>query len=160
MAIPEQYAHIQGWGADLDPADRPAVPMERKPPRLKDAPSGPPPQQARRIEVLHSIERPGVSPVFGTSVPPSGLSGYMRRQAFKRSENDLRHWLLLLAADRLDMGEGLVDDLRSGRIPNLPREMGLRAELRHNPRGAARKAGFLLAGLTVAYLAHRAYRKR
>jgi hypothetical protein len=27
-------SHIQGWGADLDPANRPAVPMERTPPRL------------------------------------------------------------------------------------------------------------------------------
>ena len=35
--------NIQGWGADLDPAVRPAVPMERTPPRLDnvhwDAPS-------------------------------------------------------------------------------------------------------------------------
>src|SRR5690606_32004986 len=112
VAIPEQYAHIQGWGADLDPADRPAVPMERKPPRLEDAPSGPPTQQAQRVEVLHSIERPGLSSVFGTSVPPSGLSGYMRRQAFKRSENDLRHWLMLIAADRVNAVEGVLEDAR------------------------------------------------
>src|SRR3712207_7304024 len=30
----QRNLHIQGWGADLDPADRPAVPMERTPPRL------------------------------------------------------------------------------------------------------------------------------
>ncbi len=152
-------ARPAGWGADLEARNRPAEPMERQPARIA-VPWSVPEQQAPRVEILHSVERPRITPVFGTTHPPRGLSGSVRRYAFRYSENDLRHWLLLLAADRLDMGEGLVDDLRSGRIPNLPREMGLRAELRHNPRGAARKAGFLLAGLTVAYLAHRAYRKR
>ena len=27
------HAHIPGWGADLDPANRPAYPKERTPPR-------------------------------------------------------------------------------------------------------------------------------
>jgi hypothetical protein len=45
---------------------------------------------------LHSIERPGLTPVFGTTVPTSGVSGAMREMAFRFSESDLRHWLLLL----------------------------------------------------------------
>lgn len=105
-------AQVHGWGADLDPADRPAVPMERTPPRLDGLHWEQPEPQPRRIEVLHSIERPGLTPVFGTSVPPSGLSGVIRRLAFRHSENDLRHWLMLLAADRVNVVEGLVDDAR------------------------------------------------
>lgn len=149
-----------GWGVDLAPRDRPAVPKERQPARLDGVHWNVPEQQPQRVEVLSSVERPGITPVFGTTQPPRGLSGSVRRFAFRFSENDLRHWLLLLAADRIDMGEGLLADLHAGRVPNVPAEAGLRAELRHNPRGAARKAGLLLAGVALAYVAHRAYRKR
>jgi hypothetical protein len=45
-------------------------------------------------------------------VPPSGLSGWIRRRAFRRSESDLRHWMLLLMADRVNVVEGLLDDAR------------------------------------------------
>ena len=107
---------IPGWGADLDPAKRPAHPKERMPPRLEHPPSGPPEQQESEVLVLHSTERPGITPVFGTSVPPSGLSGAIRKRAFRRSENDVRHWLMLMFADRVNVVEGLVQDLgKSGR---------------------------------------------
>lgn len=144
-------AHIPGWGADLDPAQRPAYPMERTPPRLPNGPPGPLAQQPCDVEVLHSSERPGITKVFGTTVPPSGLSGRLRRFAFKYSENDLRHWMALLLADRIHMGEGLVQDVACGHIPNIYAEMGGPAELRHNPAGFARKvaAGALMVGLLV-----------
>ena len=103
---------VPGWGADLDPANRPAVPMERTPPRLEGVHRDRPAQQPHTVEVLHSIERPGITPVFGTSVPPSGVSGWIRRRAFHRSESDLRHWMLLLLADRVNVVEGLADDVR------------------------------------------------
>ena len=93
------------------------------------------PQQHSDVKVLHSIERPGLTPVFGTTVPPSGLSGRLRTLAFRFSEGDLRHWTLLLLADRLNVGEGLVSDIASGHLPNLFAEMGLATEWRHN-RGA------------------------
>ena len=102
---------IPGWGADLNPANRPAVPKERMPPRL-DVPWEQPEQQHAEVLVLHSTERPGITPVFGTSVPPSGLSGVMRKRAFRRSENDLRHWMMLMLADRVNVVEGLLSDLR------------------------------------------------
>ncbi|HET6807035.1 MAG TPA: hypothetical protein VFH59_16490 [Frateuria sp.] len=106
------HSHIPDWGVDLDPARRPAVPMEHTPPRLEGLHWDRPAQQPRTVEVLHSIERPGIPPVFGTSVPPSGVSGWIRRRAFRRSESDLRHWMLLLLADRVNVAEGLVDDVR------------------------------------------------
>lgn len=140
-----------GWGADLPLENRPAVPMERKPARLEGVHWKHPEQQVQHVHVLHSVERPGITPIFGTSVPPSGLSGLLRGVAFRYSENDLRHWLLLLGADRLNVGEGLVDDLLSGRVPNVPAEMGLRAEWQHNPRGAVRKVGLAVGALALLW---------
>jgi hypothetical protein len=90
--------------------------------------------------VFCSPERPGITPIFGTAQPPKWLSGAIRRLAYKLPENDLRHWLMLLAADRVNMVEGIVDDLRQGHVPNVLGEMGIRAELRHNPAGLVRKA--------------------
>ena len=75
-----------------------------------------------------------------------------RRAAFRFSENDLRHWLLLLFADRVNVGEGLIEDLSRGYVPNIYREMGGAAELQHNPRGAATKALAGAALLGAAFL--------
>ena len=50
-------------------------------------------------EVLHSNERPNISAAFGTSTPPSGLSGALRRFAFRYSESSYAHWLPLMLAD-------------------------------------------------------------
>ena len=141
------HDHIKGWGVDLDRANRPAVPMERTPPRLDHVHWEQPEQQPLTVPVLHSIERPGVTPLFGTSSPPKGLSGAMRRFAFGYSENDLRHWLVLLAADRVNMVEGLFSDLARGHVPNVLGEMGIKAELKHNPAGLVRKA--VVAGAVV-----------
>ncbi len=151
-------AHIQGWGADLDPANRPAVPMERTPPRLPNVHWDTPEQQQARVKVHHSTERPGITPVFGTSTPPSGLSGKMRDLAFRYSENDIRHWLILLAADRVNVGEGLLDDLAHGHIPNIFGEMGARAEWRYNRAGFIRKA--LVASAVVGTAVYLMRRRR
>jgi len=104
------HPEIHGWGADLDKSNRPAVPMERTPPRLEGVHWKQPAQQPLAVRVFHSIERPGITPVFGTSVPPKGLSGYIRKIAFKRSENDIRHWLMLMFADRINVVEGMIED--------------------------------------------------
>lgn len=151
----EDFAHIPGWGADLDKADRPACPMEHMPPRLDVTEDRRFPAQQPRVDVLHSNERPGLTPLFGTSAPPSGLSGGLRRVAFKFSENDLRHWLLLLAADRVNMVEGLVGDLAHGHVPNIYAEVGGPAAVRHNPAGVARKALALTALAAVAIAVYR-----
>jgi hypothetical protein len=139
---------IEGWGADLDPADRPAYPMERTPPRLDGVPALVP--QLRKVEILHSTERPGITPVFGTSTPPRGISGALRRIAFKFSENDLRHWFILMFADRVNVGEGIVEDLARGHVPNIFKEMGGPAEFRYNRAGAMRKVAI---ATTVTLLA-------
>jgi hypothetical protein len=153
-------SRVQGWGADLDPQNRPAVPMERTPPRLSNVHWDAPEQQEARVKIHHSTERPGITPVFGTSVPPSGLSGAMRDIAFRYSENELRHWMILLGADRVNVIEGILDDLVHGHVPNLWREMGLVAEWRYNRASFVRKAAIATAVLGAAvYLIRRRRRE-
>jgi hypothetical protein len=93
-------------------------------------------------------------------VPPSGLSGAMRDIAFRYSENDLRHWMLLLGADRVNVIEGILDDLAHGHVPNLWREMGLGAEWRYNRAGFVRKAAIATVAIGAAvYLMRRRRRE-
>lgn len=153
----EHLQRIPGWGSDLDHKNRPAIPMERTPPRFIHVPEGQPVQQAQTVEVFCSPERPGITPLFGTAQPPKWLSGAMRRLAYKLPENDLRHWLMLIAADRVNVVEGIVDDLRHGHLPNVLGEMGIRSELRYNPAGLVRKTVItaVVVGGVVALLKRR-----
>ncbi|WP_229416060.1 hypothetical protein [Pseudoduganella armeniaca] len=147
---PVDRSAIQGWGADLDRKNRPAYPMERMPQRL-DAPLTQPEPQAQHVEVLVSPERPHMTPLFGSPQPPSGLSGMLRRAAFKTTENDVRHWLLLLLADRVNVVEGLAEDLARGHVPNIFAEMGIKAEWEHNRVGLVKKVAVAAAVAGVGY---------
>ncbi|MDQ3537017.1 MAG: hypothetical protein M3421_15475 [Bacteroidota bacterium] len=143
---------IKGWGVDADPKNDPTYPIKK---RTNEEHEGynwnRPSQQSVDIEVLHSNERPNVTAVFGTSVPPSGLSGLIRRFAFKYSENSYGHWLPLLLADRVNVVEGVVDDLLHGHIPNYFAEKGMKAEWQHNQKGVIKKLA-VGAALTSAAL--------
>jgi hypothetical protein len=147
----EEMGHIKGWGADLDHKNRPGVPMERTPPRYTPADMPDTPPQAQRVEVLVSNERPGITQLHGTAQPPSGLSGMLRRAAFKFTENDIRHWLILLGADRINVVEGIVEDLAHGHVPNILGEMGIKSEWRHNKAGLAKKVAIAGAVGAAAY---------
>jgi hypothetical protein len=152
----KDYSHIKGWGIDADPKNDPTYPMRR---RENEEEKGytweRPPQQPVDLEVLHSIERPNVSAVFGTASPPMGLSGMLRRFAFRYSENHYGHWLPLLLADRVNVVEGVLDDLAHGHFPNIFKEKGYVAEWKHSPQTLVLKlAGFgLVVGGAVALLA-------
>ena len=146
------YAHIKGWGADLDHKNRPAYPKERTPPRLEGLHWHEIEAQPVKTKVFHSIERNGITPVFGTSVPPSGISGKIRSVAYGLSENDVRHWLLLQLADRINVIEGVGEDLSRGHVPNIFAEMGWKAEWKHNPGGLITKAIFASSILAASYL--------
>jgi hypothetical protein len=126
---------IPGWGVDLDPADRPAVPKERFNPNT-GAHWTMPDFQVPTYEREKSTEHAMVTPVFGTSCPPRGLSGVIRRLAYaKFSEGQSAHWLLLMLGDRIDVIESNLGDLLKGRPDNFISEMGLGAELtRHGLR--------------------------
>lgn len=115
-------------------------------------------QQLAHVKIYHSIERPGITPVFGTACPPTGLSGRIRDIAYGLSEARLSHWMLLLFADRINVLEGIVDDLRHGHSPHPFREMGLWSELRYNPARVKKIAVF--AGIGLALWAGAAYVSR
>ena len=161
--IAEGYTNIEGWGIDADPENDPTYPMKHYTgadhDRLNYERA---PQQPEHEEILHSNERPGITRVFGTSTPPSGLSGMLRRYAFKFSEGSSGHWLTLLLADRVNVVEGIVDDLRHGHVPNIIAERGWRAEWRYNRKEAVKSlvVGAAITAGVIALLAYRANNNR
>lgn len=131
--ISKDFTHIKGWGIDADPENEPTYPMKKYTgDDHKRLNWQRPPLQPVTVEVLKSIERPNISAVFGTPAPPSGLSGVVRRYAFQYSESSYGHWLPLMLADRINVVEGIVDDLRHGHIPNIFAEKGWKAAWKFN----------------------------
>lgn len=126
-------SNIKGWGIDADPENDPTYPMKN---RTNEEHKGytwnRPTQQPVNVEVLHSVERPNITATFGTSVPPSGLSGAIRRFAFMYSESSYLHWLPLVLADRINVIEGLIKDIAQGRFPDIVSEKGWRMEMKYN----------------------------
>jgi hypothetical protein len=147
----ESYKNIPGWGMDADPENEPTYPMKHwtgdDHNRINYERSV---QQPQTVEILQSTERPRPTVVFGTSVPPSGLSGKIRRYAFQHSEDRYRHWLPLIFADRINVFEGLIEDIKKGEFPNMIKERGLAMEWKYNRVGVIKKVaaaaltGFIL----------------
>ncbi|MCX2474432.1 hypothetical protein OQZ33_08845 [Pedobacter sp. MC2016-05] len=147
------YKSIPGWGIDIDPENEPTYPMKNYTgddhKRSVYERSEP---QPVNIELLKSNERPAFSMVFGESIPPSGLSGMIRRYAFKHSEDRYRHWIPLILADRVNAWEGIVDDLKKGTIPNIFAERGMKSEMKYNAGPFAKKALTTVAVGIALYL--------
>jgi hypothetical protein len=156
--IAKDPSQIKGWGVDADPKNDPTYPMKN---RNNGEHAGysweRPPQQPITIEVLHSNERPNVTSVFGTSAPPSGLSGVIRRIAFRYSESSYGHWLPLMLADRVSVVEGVLGDLKHGRVPNVFAERGWKAEWKHNRTSLVLRilVRVVLISAAVAYFSSR-----
>jgi hypothetical protein len=151
---------IAGWGSDLDPAKRPGVPRDKAPDIGIEA-LYPPIERQRPPHRIHkSTEHGQLTPVFGTSCPPRGLSGRLRDYAYTLSEGRLSRWVTLLFADRVDMAENLVADLAQGQPPNLVREIGLRSEWRHNKPRVMRVAAIATVSIAALYLMSRSNRRR
>ncbi|MGY2079648.1 hypothetical protein [Modestobacter sp. SYSU DS0657] len=133
----ELRARIPGWGADLDPADRPSHPKLQYPADTGahwDFPDRQPGSAGRERSIEHAF----VTPVFGTAQPLHGLSGAIRRLAYDRfGEGRLAHWLLLIAGDRVDAWESHLRSFASAR-PDVP-ATGVRTELTHG--GLRSRAG-------------------
>lgn len=161
-SIENNYSHIKGWGIDADPDNEPTYPMKKYTgDDHKRLNYEKPPQQPVNVEILHSNERPDVTRVFGTSTPPSGLSGMIRRYAFKYSEGSWNHWLPLILADRVNMVEGIIDDLKHGYVPNIFAERGWQAEWKYNKKGVAKKVavGAVAAAAIVILLSQKNHNK-
>ena len=172
---PDQLrARIPGWGADLDPADRPSVPRERT-----DLPTGAhwemPERQPEDQPRERSIEHEMLTPVFGTAQPLHGLAGRIRRYSYERfSEGRAAHWLLLVAADRVDSTTAHLRSFATTRPDNPLTETGIlaeprrhpiasrrgRADVRHQPLDALLVAGPWVAGVIGAVAVVRALRRR
>ena len=122
---------IPGWGADLDPKDRPSYPKLQFQDDLTGAHWDFPERQPERGPRERSIEHAFLTPVFGTAQPLKGVSGAVRRLAYRRfSEGRLAHWLLLIVGDRIDAWGSHLRSFASGR-PDVPAS-GLRGELTGN----------------------------
>lgn len=149
--IVQNPSRVVGWGVDADPENDPTYPMKN---RNNGEHAGyswqRPQQQPVNVEILHSNERPNLSATFGTSAPPSGLSGVIRRAAFKYSENSYGHWLPLMLADRINVVEGVLSDVARGHIPNIFGEMGLKAEWQHNRKRLVTRVA---VGAAIAFVA-------
>ena len=171
-------ARIPGWGVDLDPADRPSVPRERFDPTFSGAWWEFPERQPEKWPRERSIEHKFLTPVFGTSCPPKGVSGAIRKYAYRRySEGRAAHWLLLMAADRVDAAGSTLRSFASRHPDNPLTETGVLSEISHHGlasrRGEKRAdlvhqpldpiivaAPWLLAGGLAYALAKRVVRRR
>ena len=144
---------IKGWGSDLDPKVRPGVPRDKAPEIGVEFLYPPIQQQVPRIKIHKSTEHGRLTPVFGTACPPQGLSGRIRDFGYKFSEGRLVRWMTLIFADRVNVVEDVFSDLARGHVPNIPKEMGIKSELKYNPVGFARKAA-IAAVCTVALVGY------
>ena len=131
-SIDELRGRIPGWGSDLDPADRPAVPKERFDPHPYGAAWDFPDRQEEKWPRERSIEHKFLTPVFGTAQPLRGISGSIRRYAYTFSEGRIAHWLLLIVGDRVDVLESRVESLLKGQPDNPITETGVLAEFKRS----------------------------
>ena len=160
--LEQKYSHIKGWGIDADTENEPTYPMKKwtgdDHKRLNYAR---PPLQQETVEVLHSNERAGLTAVYGTSLPPSGVSGMIRRFAFRYSEGKWAHWLSLIFADRVNVIEGYAKDITQGHVPNVFKEQGWQAMWKHNPKLVVKKVatGLVVASVIVAIISTRNNKK-
>jgi hypothetical protein len=102
-------------GADSRLESRPGVPRDAAPHPLPGAHWTVPEQQPIEQMLHFRSDREKDTAVFSTALPPRGLSGLIRRVAHRIPEDRVSHWMLLLAADRIDV------------IQSLPRSLARRA---------------------------------
>jgi len=95
-----------GWGVDSKKEARPGVPQETKGAAEENEDDG-------LAIVMQQESEPApfvgpnrfLTPVYSTDSPPRGLSGIMRKAAYKLPEYKAQRWMMLLAADRVDVLE-------------------------------------------------------
>lgn len=135
-------ARIPGWGADVDPADRPAFPREQ--PGIETGAHWEIPEQqpVRGPRRERSVEHERLTPVFGTAQPLRGLSGAIRRHAYDRySEGQAAHWLLLMVGDRVDSAGAHLRSFASRRPDDPITQSGVFGERGRRPVGSRLQPG-------------------
>jgi hypothetical protein len=142
--VPRDFRQVRGWGVDLH--HRPMFPRELQS-DVQTARGEVRDWQVPQEKIHNSIEHPNLTPVFGTSCPPKGLSGRMRDYAYQYSEGTNRHWLTLILADRVDMIESLFSGVIEGKPDNWVAEKAWGTRLR--AVDPARRVRFMAAGAAV-----------
>jgi hypothetical protein len=102
--LPKILGEDPDWGVDAMKEDRPGVPQESKGAATEDEVFPLVRKQTNEPAPFVGPNR-HLTPVYSTDSPPRGLSGLMRRAAYQMPEYKARRWMLLLAADRVDVLE-------------------------------------------------------
>jgi hypothetical protein len=95
---------MPGRAVDAAPSVRPGVPRVGRPVPDPGAHWDRPEQQGGASLLARSGLREA-TPVFGTAQPARGLSGLLRRAAYRVPEHRAARWALLLLGDRMDVLE-------------------------------------------------------
>lgn len=125
---------------DLDPKNRPGVPMELEPRPAPGAHEFIPQQESPGIKVFRHGRPKSMTRVFGTAQPPSGLSGKIRAFAFKYPDHKKIHWLPLFLADRVNVLETQGWKLLPLGLAAIGGFVLTRAFRKENPKLAQRRA--------------------
>jgi hypothetical protein len=107
---------IPGWGIDRRIEDRPGYPLEQERHVAHDTLSGLPP--------------------YNVTIPLHGLSGVLKRLAYRYPDWKSRRWMLLMLSDRVDKLESKLTRrnlARLGGAPRLAAGSGAWSELREKP---------------------------
>lgn len=150
--VPRNFRTIRGWGADLDPANRP-MSQKALPSNVMTARGDVPAWQEPTHRIHVSNEQPNLTPVFGVSCPPKGLSGLIRDYAYEYGEATNRHWMTLLLADRIDIIESMVTALLEGKPDNIVAEKAWPTRVRFMPRKSLAIAAGIIGVLAVGTFA-------
>jgi hypothetical protein len=140
--LPADFRQINGWGADLDPANRPGIPREL-PSDVKTVRGDVKHWQKPTFKIYMSNEQPGLTPVFGTSCPPSGLSALIKDLAYQFGEGTARHWMTLIMSDRVNTWETALIDMFTGQYAHNKGWSAKRYEGEYDTRN------MIFAGVTV-----------
>jgi hypothetical protein len=86
----------------------------------------------------------------------------LRRFAFRYSESTYAHWVPLVLADRINVIEGRIDDIKHGIIPNPFAERGWAAEWKYNRKSFVTKVaiGAAIAAAVVVVMKQKGEAKR
>ena len=84
---------------DVNPARRPGVPRLAEPKPWPNSVWPIPRQRGEPAARMLDLEKP----VFGTTLPPHGPAGAIRKAAYRIPDDEPRHWLVLMLGDRVDV---------------------------------------------------------
>jgi hypothetical protein len=155
--VPKNFREVLGWGVDLH--ERPMFPKEL-PSTVMTVRGDVEDWQEPKVKIHMSNEQPNLTPVFGTSCPPSGLSGLLRDYAYQYGEATNRHWMTLILADRVNMVEKMIGDALRGHPDRYIKEKGWTAFYKYGDKSDRRKyvafGALALGAIALAVVARNA----